>query len=53
MGVNYCGEAWTSGVNYDLDDTALFVLNSGTFADPGYESVINSIGGAVTDVTKR
>lgn len=30
MGVNYCGEAWTSGVNYDLDDTALFVLNSGT-----------------------
>ena len=53
VGVNYCGEAWTSGVNYDLDDTALFVLNSGTFADPGYESVINSIGGAVTDVTKK
>lgn len=53
MGVNYCGEAWASGVNYDLDDTALFVLNSGTFTDPGYESVINSIGGAVTDVTKK
>lgn len=53
VGVNYCGEAWTSGVNYDLDDTALFVLNSGTFTDPGYESVINSIGGAVTDVTKK
>ena len=53
VGVNYCGEAWASGVNYDLDDTALFVLNSGTFTDPGYESVINSIGGAVTDVTKK
>ena len=28
-------------------------MNSGTFTDPGYESVINSIGGAVTDVTKK
>lgn len=51
-GLTYSGKAW-GGVNYDLDDSALFVINSSPFTDPGYSSVQNSIGGSVTAVTKK
>lgn len=51
-GVTYTPDAW-SGVNYDLDETALFVINSNGFIDPGYKEIKNSIGQEVTTVSKK
>lgn len=53
VGTMYCEEAWANGDNYDLNDSALFVINSKAFKDSGYKKVVNSIGGEVTDVTKK
>ena len=50
-GIPYLAKAWT-GVNYDFDDTALFVINTSSFTDPGYTKVTNSIGGEVTAVSR-
>ena len=52
VGTEYLIKAW-SGANYDLSDSALFVNNASAFSDPGYSSVVNSIGKPVTsDITK-
>lgn len=50
------GETATTGNNnYDLSDTALFVVGNQPFTDPGYSSFTNSIGEAIqaSDVTKK
>lgn len=53
VGTTYSPLAW-SKTNYDLDDGALFVINSDTFEDSGYQSLTNSIGEPVTNgVTKK
>jgi hypothetical protein len=39
--------------NYDLDETALFVVNNESFSDSGYTKLINSIGGDAGDVSKK
>lgn len=49
--VVYLENAWT-GVNYDFDYSALFVVNNSSFVDSGYSSVTNSIGETVTDVSR-
>lgn len=45
--IKYTPEAWTDE-NYDLNDYALFVVNTGNFWDPGYTKLKNSIGQDVT-----
>lgn len=52
IGKKYTDKAWLTAQNYDLDETALFVINTEQFADTGYSSVTNSIGQAVTEVKK-
>lgn len=52
VGTTYNNKAWANA-NYDLDDSALFVINNDTFKDSGFTSVVNSIGEEVTDVTKK
>lgn len=53
-GVVYRPEAW-SGVNYDLNDIALFVTDKTSFIDSGCKTIENSIGAAVneSDVSKK
>ncbi len=51
-GIIFTPHAWTSGISYDADAAALFVDTTQPFADPGYESVQNSLGEPVTEVTK-
>ena len=50
--LQYTNKAW-SVKNYDLDESAVFVINNSAFTDPGYKSVINSIGEPVDKVTKK
>lgn len=52
-GLQYLDKAWSGASNYDINDSALFVINNAAFTDSGYSSVTNSIGGAVTDVSKK
>lgn len=49
--VSYLAKAW-SGVNYDFDDSALFVINTSAFTDPGYTKATNSIGDEVNNISK-
>lgn len=49
----YTEKAWEGTVNYDLDDSALFVINNSAFTDPGYTKITNSIGGTVDTVSKK
>lgn len=44
--VRYRKDAW-EGVNYDTDDTAVFVINNAKFVDPGWISLTDSIGQTV------
>ena len=46
---DYSTAAWNGGENFDLNDYALFVINSENFYDPGYLELKNSIGQDVTD----
>lgn len=52
-GVIYTQKAWKS-VNYDLDEYALFVINTEGFVDPGFGTIKNSLGKQVdsADVKK-
>lgn len=49
-GVVYRTEAW-QGVNYDVNDLALFVTDKTSFFDAKYTKIINSIGGTVDETT--
>lgn len=51
-GLTYLDKAWSS-VNYDLDDSALFVINNTDFTDSGYKRIVNSIGETVSSVNKK
>lgn len=49
-GVIYSLAAWEKPLmDYDLDDSALFVINSEEFEDPGYKKLTNSIGQTIAD----
>lgn len=52
VNVRYSPKAWTGGINYDLSDYSLFVINDSSFVDPGVKTIRNSLGNAVTDYTK-
>ena len=54
--VPYTEKAWEGSFNYDKDPTALFVINEKMpFGDPGFKSLMNSIGEQVSlsDVSKK
>lgn len=50
-GVVYRTEAWQQGVNYDVNDLALFVTDKTSFYDANYTNIVNSIGGTVDETT--
>lgn len=49
-GVVYRTDAW-QGVNYDVNDMALFVTDKNSFFDADYTDIVNSIGGTVDETT--
>ncbi len=49
----YWPEAWTGGINYDKDETALFVYLGQEFYDPGATRIYNNAGDLIDGIEVR